>query len=301
MDDSIDPISNPHPPSVVPWVAPEPRMVSSENGTSDSSIRFTQHLSSILPFVNSNSDLGCYLEKAIRNGPHYSTMQHMKANHNVNVPYRMLLDTASLTMPSSQKIVLLEFLLNANDLDINRQVDGWFTVLRYFYEDKEVVEYLLRRGANPNMGPAAGARVSIWGADELVEDAGSALTMAIRRGTLDVVETLVQHGAILGYSIPVHCAVDRGDENMLRKVLELGANIDETDATRRRIFTQYYGSPLMRAVSQNKLHMVDVLLRKGANVWYRNRRGMNVMDLIDGRGVDAQIKAIINAAWLQKA
>lgn len=109
-------------------------------------------------------------------------------------------------------------------------MDGWNTLLNYATNDVGLVKYLLDRGANPNLGPAVGAAVGMYGASQLVANSGAVLATAVRGGDREVVEMLVQRGAVIANASAVHCAVERGDEPMLVRVLGLAADVDEEDA-----------------------------------------------------------------------
>lgn len=61
--------------------------------------------------------------------------------------------------------------------------------------------------------------------------------------------------------------------------------------TRFAIFgTGRVGTPLVRAVRENKVDMVTVLLENGASVCRKGRDGLNVVEMVKMRSVDERIK-----------
>jgi ankyrin repeat protein len=109
------------------------------------------------------------------------------------------------------------------------------------------VTSLLSSGANPSAINAEGQ---------------SSLTQAISRKHNAVVRLLLEKGATTDYTgflvhKPLHVAVSSGNIPAVEMVLDAGADIDETTAM---------GSVLGAACKANKTEMIDLLLKRGADV-----------------------------------
>ncbi|XTI86366.1 ankyrin [Cenococcum geophilum] len=300
MNDTIQPrppLTAPQQP-LAPHLSPEQFTALWQKCTTNNPSAFTRYLSTLLPLKPSLADLDQCLSTALRHGPHYAMMQHLITQHNVPVSGNMLVEAVKMAVPISEKTTLLDFLLESG-WDINAQVDGWNTLLNYATKDVELVKYLLDRGANPNLGPAVGVPVSMYGASQLVANSGSVLATAVRWGDREVVEMLVQQGAVLENASAVHCAVKRGDEAMLVRVLGLGADVDKEDTF--AIFgTGTVGTPLVRAVRENKVDMVTVLLENGASVRGKGRDGLSVVEMVKMGWVDERIRKAVVEAWVRE-
>jgi ankyrin repeat protein len=203
----------------------------------------------------------------MKGGPHYALMRYLINIYKIPVTRRVFYDAIRMDISTAEKTKLFDFLFdNSQEVDANTQPDGTLTFLQYCKEDAALAEYFLKRGADPNLGVQKGMPSgSFWSRDWLIPNSGITLAHAILWGTVEVVELLVRYGATLEYAKAVHYAVERGDEVMLRKVLELGADIEQENEAyinRRRLV----GTPLYRAVMQGKLDMVGILLEHGASV-----------------------------------
>lgn len=203
---------------------------------------------------------------AVKGGPHYALMQHLIDVYKIPVTRRAFDYAIQMEIPHAEKTKLLDFLFDNSDVDANTQPDGSRTFLEYCRKDVELAEYFLKRGADPNLGTRRGfPSGSYWGRDHLLPNTGVTLAHAILWGTIEVVQLLIQYGAKLEYAGAVHYAVERGEEEMLTKVLELGGNIEEVN----HAYINYkclVATPLYRAVKQGKLNMVEILLKNGASV-----------------------------------
>ncbi|KAG2001188.1 hypothetical protein GB937_010426 [Aspergillus fischeri] len=133
--------------------------------------------------------------------------------------------------------------------DINKfdgQVDGTALTLAAASGRNDVVEYLLRKGANVQDDNNCGYY---------------ALYEAARNGDLDMVEALVNHRAQLDAVAP-----NSRDGN----------------------------TALLIAVERGHGNVVDFLLRKGANVYCRNRKGHSALHIAARKGNLNIAKALIN-------
>ena len=253
------------------------------------------YLSTLAPCIDTAHGLSYCLKVAIRHGPHFTMIEHLVSRHNVQVDGYILESAISTTTPFPDKAKLLDYLFDQADWDVNAPVSAGRTLLSSGIKDKETAEYLLRRGANPNLGRACTVAIGYWGADRLLPESGAVLASTIRWGSLEVVELLVQYGGVLDYADATHCAVERDDMDMLDKVIELGADVERMDSWAHFARDQI-GTALHRAIREGKADMVGVLLDHGADVWSQGRSGKSAIELVDEEGVHQEIRDMVCSA-----
>jgi hypothetical protein len=228
-------------------------------------------------------------------------MQRLISVHKVPVTGHAFYLAMKMEISPAEKIKLLDFLFDNSEVDINAQIDGSRTFLQFCRKDADLAECFLKRGADPNLGTQREfASGSYWSRDVLFPNSGITLAFAILWGTIEVVELLVQYSAKLEYAGAVHYAVERGEDEMLTRVLELGGNIEKVNSVYinyRRINV----TPLYRAVTQGKLNMVEILLQSGASVYGRagdgkGENGATVLELVRIDGSDEVIRDAVLAA-----
>jgi ankyrin repeat protein len=258
-----------------------------ETCTTGSISKFDSCLSSILSTIPETRviDFVTCLCLAITSGPHHALLHHLITVHQVPVTQRALHTAMQMSLPHADKTALLDILLdNAEDVDANAQPDGCRTLLEYCREDAPLASYFLRRGADPNLGTRRGfSSGSYYSRYWLLQDSGITLAHAILWGKVDVVDVLVKGGAKLDVAGAVHYAVERGDEEMLDKVLELGGDIEQVIHAyihKKRLVS----TPLYRAVKLGKLDMVRILLRHGASVLGKGGEHLSVSEVMSRNG-----------------
>ncbi len=103
----------------------------------------------------------------------------------------------------------------------------------------------------------------------------SPLMMAVDNRHLAVAEYLLQHGADIqldnkyGYT-PLMQAVMRNDPKMVNMLLDKGARIDQ-----KNFYTEL--TPLMMAVDNGSLEMVELLIARKANLNLQDERGRSAL------------------------
>lgn len=141
-----------------------------------------------------------------------------------------------------------------------------------------MVAYLLKLGANPNIGP----KVDSFGAAEMLHmspNSGSILRGAVRIGNLESINLLISYGAEITNASLMHPATICGKTSVMARVLELGANIDEKDDMLKTGYPTY-GTPLLRAIKTRDTNAVRFLLERGASVFQPGYDGWTPLQVV---------------------
>ncbi|ARF02652.1 SWPV1-036 [Shearwaterpox virus] len=162
-------------------------------------------------------------------------------------------------------ISIVEMLLNYG-ADINLlDVDSGMSPLHEAVERNlyDVVKLLLSKGANINI------RSSIVGY--------TPVHLAVKQGRLKILKLLLEYGAdvnlrslIYGYT-PLHLAVKMETDNIeiINCIILYNSDIDIVD--------DYERTPLHYAVLKQDTTLIDLLIKNGANINYRNRSKRNIL------------------------
>ncbi|KAF4339712.1 ankyrin repeat domain protein [Fusarium beomiforme] len=157
----------------------------------------------------------------------------------------------------------------------NQQVpspNGFFGVaLHHCVEDADITRFLLEHGADPDLASFQCFRHRGWGQQAtppMDRTSGLALDLAIEKSPMIVVEMLLEHGAHLEYSRPLHGAIKRlqcypipGAQKDWRPLMEmaLSRGVDINART-------YSGNTaLSRAVHYHNWEIVEFLIERGAD------------------------------------
>lgn len=130
--------------------------------------------------------------------------------------------------------------------------------------DEALVRWLLHQGANPNLGEPSPAKNDDPNA---YQQSGDALNEAARQSSIEIVDLLLEHGAVLSNSVALHAAA--GSQNsdaervpMLSHLLDLGLDVNVIDES-QGIYSR--GTPLWYAVSAGMIERARFLMKNGAD------------------------------------
>ena len=129
----------------------------------------------------------------------------------------------------------------------------------------ELVKFLLEHGATIDLPTLAGK---------------TPLMIAVETGSIAITKLLFDHGAKPDFTTveeqtsALHRACSSGNLEMVRELLDHGANIDSRDS--------HDDTPLFVAVEVGNLPVAKLLLQRGANSRIRNRSGLSVINLAAG-------------------
>jgi ankyrin repeat protein len=134
-------------------------------------------------------------------------------------------------------------------------------VARFALDDESMMRWLLEHEADPNVHD---------------ENGFCALDTAALTSSTDTILFLLDNGADIRQSFPLHSALERTEENkkdivpVMTLLLDHGADIDALENQRPvgsfgRVFTFGLGTALYKAVKKKSLEGVKLLLERGAD------------------------------------
>jgi hypothetical protein len=151
------------------------------------------------------------------------------------------------------------------------------------------------------LGPAIGP-IGAWGRFYFIPNSGTILQSAAEVGNVESLNLLIEHGAVLSNATAMHSAVNGGSVDMIARLLELGANVEEKD-TLMTMGHDRYGTPLLRAVAKGKVDAVRFLLENGASVTKKSQlkelgsalsgEGETALELVKKDWVDDEIRKLV--------
>ena len=166
--------------------------------------------------------------------------------------------------------------------DVNAPMFGGHTMLASLIRSPSLTSWFLGHGANPNRGPPrTGSSLEATP----IPDSGACLYEAAAHSSSEVVELLIQAGAKVENSTPLHAAVRRGEDAipMLRHLLDLPSenSIDINGlADQRDPFS--VGTPLESVIRHgmrsDSVAIARFLLANGADPHPDGRPGIDVFD-----------------------
>ena len=190
---------------------------------------------------------------------------------------------------SSNKIELVELLLKY-DADINLcPADVAQTPLLRAVDSSsvsfEMIEFLLERGANPNVGGHS--------APSLLP-----LTAAVYKRGLPTIKLLVKHGADVNLSHALHIAVQRATDDVVEYLIQVpGVKLDHIPSS--GFSAPLKGNaPLHLAAMKGRIKAAKMLLDRGANPVLENSYGMTPLDIATQHG-HTEVATLLKEALLK--
>lgn len=201
--------------------------------------------------------------------------------------------TPSIAMAAVKGECLPVFeLLVEHGWDINSPVMGGQTALSAFVKNETLLKYFLNRGADPNLGPPSNPQPD----STPVSDSGSALNCAASVATPEVFDLLLQHGAKIENSQPLHMAAageeDAGRIPMMEYLVGKGVDVDGSDET---MGFRAVGPPLFYAIRQGQVEKVRWLLGHGADPRVQGRGGATALRMAEQTGVEEVVRLVREA------
>lgn len=175
-----------------------------------------------------------------------------------------------------------KLLVEAGSIDINHVVPWYGDILSTVATNNNLpmARFCLEHGANPNRNR--------------VDEYKTVLAATAELGYVDMVALLLDYGAVLKGSGAIVLAADEGEVEMVKFLLERGADVDEVgvedpldERTREDV-----GSALHRAVENGFGEVARVLLEEGADVELRNARGVSGRRMAEERGLGEVLEVI---------
>ena len=126
---------------------------------------------------------------------------------------------------------------------------------------------------------------------EPVPDSGMALQCAAAWSTIGSLDLLLEHGAKLENSFPLHAAAGMNCERiqMMAHLIKLGVDVNSCDFARVR---SQYGTPLHCAVIARNIG--NVKLENGANPHIQDRGGLTPFDIAKRIGNQEISRKLLN-------
>ncbi|KAL8788504.1 MAG: hypothetical protein Q9195_007281 [Heterodermia aff. obscurata] len=192
------------------------------------------------------------------------------------------IDRAVLAAAAQAKsLPIFEIMVQAG-WDVNAPMFGGHTMLASLTRSPSLVTWFLHHGADPNLGPP---RIGCNSEATPIPNSGVCLYEAAASSTTEVVELLIQAGAKVENSTPLHAAVRRGQDAipMLRYLLNLplGHGID-INGLPDQCDPFSVGTPLesviRHGVRSDSVAIARFLLDNGADPHPDGRPGIDVFD-----------------------
>lgn len=194
-----------------------------------------------------------------------------------------IIDTSITAMAvKAASLPVFEILLS-HGWDVNTSFMGGHTALTNLLHNLSLTRWLLSHGADPNLGPPLSPQPDA----SPLSDSGAVLDTAASIASPEVFALLLQHGAKLQNSLPLHAAAASTSKSdgesipLMEYLLELGVDINGSDEARG---FAALGTPLLYAIRERMIQRVEFLLSKRADVRVTGRGGVTALQLAKQTG-----------------
>lgn len=169
-------------------------------------------------------------------------------------------------------------ILFSHGWDVNTSFLDGQTALLNLLRHETLTRWLLAHGADPNLGPP----LNFQAAALPLTDSGAVLDTAASTASPEIFRLLLEHGAKLENSLPLHAAAatssksDGESIDMMEYLLQLGVDINGSDESRG---FRALGTPLHYAIRGRMTERVKFLRAKGSDVKIAGRGGITALKL----------------------
>ncbi|KAL8931054.1 MAG: hypothetical protein Q9208_000156 [Pyrenodesmia sp. 3 TL-2023] len=204
----------------------------------------------------------------------------------------LVLNTSAVNDPliyaanDAASIPVFEVLINEGKWDVNQylELEGDALTSVVHKGNVHIAEYLLRRGADPNSDYPFGEYTSLLWA--IVGHANQGSTVE------KMLKLLLDHGASVKGAGGLIAAAEVGNVKAVKMILELSREeVGEYGASDGRKLDDM-GTALYKSAAAGRVEIVDVLMKRGANREFRDRKGSSVADIAKENGREDVLKRL---------
>ncbi|KAI4270979.1 MAG: hypothetical protein LQ337_006343 [Flavoplaca oasis] len=190
--------------------------------------------------------------------------------------------SASYPIDNATIIPIFAVLLDEGGLDVNHWLEGVGDVLKAAVDQGniELVKYLFSKGADPNSDRCAphGDNIAIIGA--IIGDRNQHSTEMLR--------VLFENGTKLHETGALRAAAEYSNLDAVKMIFEMKSDeveLEEADYVSDFTGTQYPEvTALYKAAAEGHSAIVDILVRNGANIGFKDASGRSVIDIARANG-----------------
>lgn len=176
--------------------------------------------------------------------------------------------------------------------DINGSVMGGQTALSALVKNEALIKWLLEHGADPNLGPPFNPQPD----SAPVTNSSSTLNCAASVATPEVFDLLLEYGAKIENSQPLHMAAASQEDSERIPMMEylVGKGVDVNGSDEARGF-QAVGSPMFYAIRQGQVEKVRWLLGHGADPRLEGKGGATALGMAEQTEMEELIRIVKEA------
>ncbi|KAL7621867.1 hypothetical protein AAE478_007367 [Parahypoxylon ruwenzoriense] len=159
-----------------------------------------------------------------------------------------------------------------------------------FTKKRTILSYFAGHGDGRTLSCLLG--IGMLGLDEKNRDGSTPLSLAVRRDHEDIIRLLLNRGANIESldqfgQTPMHTAAERGHAAIVQLLLDRGANIETKNKNGE--------TPLSLAAKSGHATIVELLLDRGANIETKDNNGRTLLSIAAGAGRDFVVTMLLLA------